>query len=812
MSRFTQRILTHISDRRYTPTRAEELADQLGIAPDELDEFSRTVAQLASEGQVLRCAEDGIALPPPGREMVGIFRKASRGFGFIVPESPVEHGDLFVPAHMTLNAFTGDRVRAKVQRDDHRASAGTGKSPYIGRIIEILQRAQNRFVGNLRKLGSHWVVDVDGQTLREPVIVRDAHTKSKGSTGPKPGEKVVIEMLEYPRDDKPAVGVIVEVLGEQGQPDVETLGVMRGHGLKDGFSETVLADARTAAQSFSDGAVPADRVDLTGELIITIDPPDAKDYDDAISIRRLDQGSRGHDIASIRERDQKHPIHPAAVWELGVHIAHVAHFVKRGSGLDEEAYQRGNSTYLPRKVVPMLPEVLSNGVCSLQEGVNRFCLSVFLTYDAQGQRLSQHFARTVIRSGKRLTYLEAQALIEGELREAIKHARSEPKYSKPVLEAVKQMNDLARTLRARRFKDGMIVLGLPEVELVFDDSGRVVDAVKEDDAFTHTLIEMFMVEANEAAARVFANLDVPMIRRVHADPPVHDLSEMRSFAKVAGHDLPARPTRFDLQRLLDGTRGKPAQYAVHLAVLKTLARAEYAPDLVGHFALASEHYTHFTSPIRRYPDLVVHRGLDAYLDALQEAGGSSIQAPTKADLKRMMMRLRDDPRLPSEDSLRAMGKHCSQTERNSAAAEDDLRTYLVLDLLRHHMGEDYEGTVTGITADGLYVQLDKYLVDGYIKSSDLPGGPADRWRLNRQTGALVAMRSGKSIRIGDRYVVRIANVNPVRRYLEIVIISQVGQPVKERRQTLPDGARKVKEELIRLKRDRRKDKHRKGRR
>ncbi|NJL31050.1 MAG: RNB domain-containing ribonuclease [Phycisphaerales bacterium] len=374
----------------------------------------------------------------------------------------------------------------------------------------------------------------------------------------------------------------------------------------------------------------------------------------------------------------------------------------------------------------------------------------------------------MIRSSKRLTYLESQALIEGDLREAIKHARSEPKYSRPVTDALKQMNDLARTLRKRRMQEGMIVLGLPEVELVFDDSGRVVDAVKEDDAFTHTLIEMFMVEANEAAARVFARLDLPMIRRVHADPPVHDLSEMRSFAKVAGHDLPAKPTRFDLQKLLDGTRGKPAQYAVHLAVLKTLSRAEYAPDLIGHFALASEHYTHFTSPIRRYPDLIVHRGLDAYLDALAEmssrpsAGGKT----SKAETRLMVNRLRDDPRMPAEDTLRALGQHCSQTERNSSGAEDDLRTYLVLDLLRHHMGEDYEGTVTGITSDGLYVQLDKYLVDGYIKSSDLPGGPADRWRLNRQTGALVAMRSGKSIRIGDRYVVRIANVNPVRRHLE----------------------------------------------
>ncbi|NJL31049.1 MAG: RNB domain-containing ribonuclease [Phycisphaerales bacterium] len=352
MTRFAKRILQHISDRRYVPTRAQELAESLGIAPDELNEFQRTVAQLASEGQVLRSAQDDIALPPPGREMIGIFRKASRGFGFIVPESPVEHGDLFVPAHMTFGAFTGDRVRARVVRDEHRATGGTAKSPFIGRILEILQRSQNRFVGNLRKLGSHWVVDVDGQTIREPVIVRDAHTKSKGSAGPKPGEKVVVELLEYPKDDKPAVGVIVEVLGEQGEPDVETLGVMRAHGLQDGFPDAVVAEARMAAQSFSDSTIPADRIDLTGELIITIDPPDAKDYDDAISIRRLDLGHSFAHNPSIIKRDETHPPLPGAVWELGVHIAHVAHFVKRGSAMDEEAYKRGNSTYLPVKWFP----------------------------------------------------------------------------------------------------------------------------------------------------------------------------------------------------------------------------------------------------------------------------------------------------------------------------------------------------------------------------------------------------------------------------------------------------------------------------
>ena len=839
--RFSAKILSHLSDSRYKPLRPEGLADELGIASDDADEFQQSVRSLIDAGQVVISPSQSIGLPPPGRTMIGSFRLNDRGFGFIIPDSPTEHGDLFVPAQNVNGAMTGDRVKAKVIHEGNRGGPGQEKSPYIGLIVEIVQRSDRKYVGNLQKIGSHWVVVADGKSLRDPIRIGDP-----GAKNAKLGDKVCVELLQYPTPDAPANGVIIEVLGEQGQPDVETLAVMRAFGLPDEFPSQVFDDARAAAAAFSDQSVPPDREDLTNDFILTIDPPDARDYDDAISIRKLnseyetassDTGEPSADgpsqSASIGNSGGGNS-GGGATGELGVHIADVAHFVQPGSPLDVEASRRGNSTYLPRKVVPMLPEMLSNGVCSLQEGVNRFCKSCFIRFDDAGKVMGARFARTVIRSAKRLTYLEAQALIDGDLREATKHAKTEPKYPRILMQKLQLMNELSHIIRARRLEQGMIVLGLPDVELIFDDYGRVVDAQPEDSSWTHTLIEMFMVEANEAAARVFDRYQVPMVRRTHPDPPVHDLTSLKQFARVAGFNIPARPSRKELQALLEAVRGKPAQHAVHLAVLRTLSKAEYSTLLVGHFALASEHYTHFTSPIRRYADLLVHRGLDAYMDAVTKAKQGRIadgteRAQNAPPPKRVVAKLiTDDPRVPDEEKLNAICSRISLTERNSESAEKDLRAFLVLDLLAEHLGDDFEGTVTGVTAMGLFMQLDRYLIDGFVKITDLPGDATDRWRLNRTTGAMVAMRSGKAIAVGDRFTVRVANVNPVKRTLELVIVealSTAGSAPNRRPQEAPAtpwvkkkhaaeapaSPRKSHKEALRLKQQRRSQKKRKKR-
>ncbi len=756
--RYTSSILRHIADTRYEPRTLRQLAQDLRVADHEFDQFKAAADALLDDGCVILGSADTIALPPPGKEMVGVFRAHEKGFGFLQPDELTQHGDLFIPPGSTADAMNGDRVRAKVIHEGKRA--GSGKSPFVGRIVEVLQRVDRQYVGTLLKRGQLHVVQVDGRLMRDPVIIRDPAAKNA-----RVGDKVVIEIVEYPKDSNDiAEGVITEVLGEGGEPQVETLSVIRAYGLAEKFPPEVTAEARTVSQAFDPDKIPGDREDLTAVLTLTIDPPTAKDYDDAISIRSFEEAGQ-------------------TVTELGVHIADVAHFVTPDSALDKEAYARGNSTYLPRVVVPMLPEVLSNGVCSLQEGVNRYAKSCFIKYDADGKVLAERFARSVIRSDKRMTYLEAQALIAGDLREAVKHAKTEPKYPKPVLDALKQMDELAKRIRARRLEQGMIVLGLPEVELKFDDTGRVIDAEPEDNAFTHTLIEMFMVEANEATARLFDRADVPMIRRIHPDPDAHGMDGLRMFARVAGFNIPARPSRKQLQTLLESVRGKPAQRSVNMAVLRTLSKAEYSPMLVGHFALASEHYTHFTSPIRRYPDLVIHRGIDAYLTAAADGSGKRPKA------KSIGKKIIDKGMVPDEIALREVGRHCSATERNSESAERELRNYLVLELLSQHIGDDYDGTVTGVTGNGVYIQIDKYLVDGFVRSNDLPGTKNDRWKLNPKTGALVAQRSGATVSIGNTFTVRVAAVDLSRRVMDLTVID--GRPDNQpRRKKLPPGKAK----------------------
>ncbi len=754
--RYKSRILQHVTRQPGEPQHLRQLADELGVPAEDRDAFHDAVKELERAGDIVLGASDTIALPPIGREVVGSFRLNDRGFGFIIPDKANAQGDLFVPPGRNNGALTGDRVRASVRTE--RGRMGGSRSPYTGEIIEIIQRGQTSFVGTLRKRGSMWMVDVDGKTLNDPVIIRDASVK-----GAAVGAKVVIELTQYPEGTYTAEGVITEVLGEAGQPDVETAAICHAYGLELKFPGNVQAEARGIVGEYNRNPEPffEGRLDMRDTFTVTIDPPDAKDYDDAISISRL-PGKKSS----------------GGTWELGIHIADVATFVKPGSALDTEAQQRGNSVYLPRLVIPMLPEVLSNGICSLQPGVPRLARSVFITYDGEAKIVSRRYANTVLQSAFRLTYLEAQALIDGKPDEAAQHARADNTYTDELIDALDQMTQLSKAIRRRRQDAGMIELALPEVELIYDDEGHVVDAEPEDDAYTHKLIEAFMVEANEAVAELFADLNVDAIRRTHPDPSQDDSTQLQSFARVAGYNIPDNPSRKELQNLLNAVRDKPSARAVHLAVLKTLTRAEYACDLVGHFALASEHYLHFTSPIRRYPDLTAHRQLAAALDVL----GDKTELPKQpAQRRKIGRKISEDKRCASLDELNDIARRCSVTERNAESAERELRDLLVLQLMEKHVGETFSGTVTGVMGFGVFVQIDKYLVEGMIRSDQLPGAPTERYKLNEHTGALVAQRSGRAITLGDQFQVKIVQVNLGRREMDLQIVDHRPRSTKPHR-------------------------------
>ena len=704
--RFTERIVKHLSRAGYRPQKVRRLARAMGIADAEYGDFRKAVKALMKSGRIVIGSSSAVTLPQPGRRLVGRFRSNPRGFGFVIPDTPDAHGDLYVPAGHTAGAVTGDTVAARVVKRGKR----DGKMIYEGRIVEIIQRGQSRFVGELCRELSRWFVRPDGNTLHVPILVSDA-----GAKGARAGDQVVVEIVQYPSDREDARGVIVKVLGKRGDPGVDTLSIIHQYQYPEEFPEAVLAEARQRIDGYVSDEAVRDREDVRSETVVTIDPDDARDFDDAISIRELKGGKI----------------------ELGVHIADVSCFVRPGGPLDAEARKRSNSVYFPRQVIPMLPEVLSNGLCSLQERQPRLTKSVFITYNARGRRVATRFANTVIRSAKRLTYGQATRILEGKV------GRS----SKKVVALLKRMDSLARVIQKRRLANGALVLELPEVELVFDEDGAMTGVEPPDRSFSHTIIEMFMVEANEAVAELLAGLEVPHLRRIHPPPDADTAAPLSRFLRAVGLPAVKSVEREALRAVLDSVKDRPESFAVNLAVLKSLERAVYSPELEGHFALASEHYLHFTSPIRRYPDLTAHRLLDAYLS------GALTRKRRPADV-------------PNLEQCEELGAECSNNERRAEAAERELRLVYVLRLLERELGTEYEGVITGVANFGVFVQLSEYLIDGLLRFEDLPD---DWWEVDTASGCVVGQRTGRKLKLGDRLVVTTAAIDISSRELDLAL-------------------------------------------
>ena len=709
--RFTDQIVRHLARQSYRPQKMRRLAREMGIADAEYGDFREAVKALMKAGRIVMGSASALTLPDPAGRIVGRFRSNPRGFGFVIPEVPNSHGDLFIPPGSTGGAVTGDTVAAQVRKRGRR----DGRMMYEGRIVEIIERGQSRFVGELCQELRRWFVRPDGNTLHVPILVGDPRAKRARA-----GDQVVVEIVEFPSAGGDARGVITHVLGKRGDPGVDTQSIIHQYQLPGEFPNPVVQETGCVVADYDALTAARGRKDLRDLTIITIDPDDARDFDDAISVTEADDGGL----------------------ELGVHIADVSYFVRPGGALDEEARQRANSVYFPRLVIPMLPEVLSNGLCSLQERQPRLAKSVFITYDSGGRRVSARFANTVIRSTKRLTYRQATRILSGKV------GRS----SRKVVALLRQMESLARAIRRRRLADDMLVLDLPEVGVVFDDEGHVTGVEPADTSFSHTIIEMFMVEANEAVAELLAGLGVPALRRVHPPPDAAAIQPLNRFLRALGLSPIKTLDRDSLRPLLDTVRDRPEAYAVNLAILRSLERAVYEPSLVGHFALASEHYTHFTSPIRRYPDLTIHRLLEAHL---------------QGELKKR----RRQPDVPTLEECQALGVHCSHNERRAEAAERELKLVYVLRLLEQHVGDEYEGIITGVANFGVFIQLPDYLVEGLLRFSDLSD---DWWEVDSEAGCVIGQRTGKRLKIGDRVRVVIAAIDLADRELDLVLAEQRG--------------------------------------
>ncbi len=708
-------ILDFLSKSKQPPKKPRQLARSMGIAEAEYGDFRAAVKALTKTGRVVAGAGSALLLPEPAKQMVGRFRANPRGFGFVIPESPTSHGDLYIPQGAAGNAITGDLVSATVYRRGKRQ----GKHILEGSITKIIERGRSQFVGALYKEGTQWYVLPDGKILHGPIKVDDV-----GAKRAKAGDQVVVEITEFPSEYSQARGVISKVLGKSGEPEVDTLSVIHQFQLPHEFPQAVLDEARQVVDQYDPDAVALERDDIRDVLVITIDPDDARDFDDAISIQDKGRGRV----------------------ELGVHIADVSYFVRDGKALDTEAKERGTSTYFPGYVVPMLPEILSNGLCSLQEGQPRLCKSAFITYNRSGDVVGQRLAETVIHSDKRLTYLEATAALEGKT----------GGLSAEIVDLLEKMEKLARAIEKRRRKEGMIELSLPEVELQLDADGAVMGVQPADTSYSHKIIEMFMVEANEATARVLRRHGMPALRRIHPPPDRTTNEELRKFLRALGLTPPNLDDRVGMQALLSSVKGTPIEYAVNLAVLKTMNRAIYSPELVGHFALASEDYAHFTSPIRRYPDLTVHRMIKAYLDEqVAETDMSEEGAEFEAQME--------------------LGEHCSERERRAEDASRELRMVKLLRLLAGHVGDEFDAVVTGVTSFGVFLQISKYLVEGLCRFEDIGD---DWWDVDASRGMVVGERSGMKIALGQTARVAIAGVDIPGRTLDITIVELKGRAIK----------------------------------
>ena len=730
---YKEKIIKLLKHSDYTPVKLAKLGKALGVSSEDYPQFKEAFDQLRQAGHVVIGAKNLVSLPSLAGQIVGTFRSNPRGFGFVTPREPNSHGDLFIPPSGTGEAMSGDIVLVKVKRQGKR----DGQMRYSGEVIEIIERAQNRFVGTLMKHPEAWIVQPDGKSFVDPISVDDVSAK-----GAKEKDKVVVEILSYPTEKYLARGVIIEVLGKAGRYESEIQSIIRQFHLPGEFEEDCLEQAREAAGRFKPEEAHH-RDDITEKTIITIDPPDAKDFDDAISLEQ-----KGKDK-----------------WVLGVHIADASHFIPEDSPLDDEAKMRGNSVYLPGRTIPMLPEILSNGICSLQPEQKRFVKSVYLTYDTKGNIVSRNFANSVMCSKQRLTYQQADKILKGRA----KDARPE------VVELLRNMETLSRAIKKRRRKNGMIHLDLPEIELVMDKSGLVVGARPADDSYPHTIIEMFMVEANDAVASLLDRLNMPILRRIHPEPDVMSMNNLAKLLKAFGFNLPRNPDRAAIQDLLARVKGADCSFAINLAVLRSFEKAQYAPLHIGHYALASTHYCHFTSPIRRYADLLVHRVLESYLRTHTDSASDISAGP----------------------DLTEVGKHITFTEQRADGAEKELKTVLLLQMLSKKIGQELDCVVTGLTSFGLFVQCQTFGIEGLIRMADLG---QDYWKYDESSQSIVGENSGCNIRLGQGIKVRIVSVNVPARQLNVAPAELLTGPVKKDKKTKKTNKRKTRKKHTRKRR------------
>jgi ribonuclease R len=721
MPDLTTRILDTLSRPSYSPLKPKVLAKRMNIGDVEYPEFRRTLRQLVHDGRVEVGRNNTLRLADQYGSLVGTYRRTNKGVGFVRPDAKPGEApapDILIREGRERDASTGDRVMVKLTK-----KASKTDNPK-GEVVRVLERSTRTFVGTYFERDGEAFVRVDGTVFAHSVSVGDP-----GAKGARPQDKVQIDLLKFPTVDSRGEGVITEVFGPLGKPGVDTLTIIRAFGIPDEFPEEALAEGRAQADRFNETDLHG-RTDFTGETVITIDPVDAKDFDDAVSV--------------TIDPDTQH-------WILTVHIADVAHFVPPGGHLDTEAKKRGTSVYLPQRVIPMFPEVISNGLASLQQGKMRYVKTVRIEYTPHLQQAHVSFYNGAIRVAQRFSYEQVQAILAnldregGGAEDLTSHPPFPPREGGPgglgvshaVLAMLPHMKALALLLRAKRMKRGALELTMPEPVLEYDTHGQVVGAHFAPHDLSHQIIEEFMLAANVAVAEHLSRLGVPFLRRVHPAPNEDKLYEFSQFSALLGYPIKRYLDRFELQRLLHETADKPERAAIHYSLLRSLKQAAYSPIQDEHYALAAPDYCHFTSPIRRYPDLQVHRLLDRWIKAKK----------VSAD----------------EIELVALGDHCSKTERRAEQAERELVKLRILQYLSTRLGERFDAVITGVAEYGFFAQAEQFPAEGLVHISSLTD---DYYYFDESSHSLTGGRTKKRFRLGDRVRVEVARVDLQKRMLD----------------------------------------------
>ncbi len=694
-------IIDFIRAKSAHPMKPKELAKALSIPSSEYSAFRKTIKDLIDSGELIKLKRNRIGLASELDVRVGKIVITRGGAGYLIVEGQDE--DIYIPAVRLGTSFDGDTVMVRL--------AGFIGERQAGTVIKIVERAKRNLVGVFHVGRSFSFVTPDNKKIHRDIYIAPGETQNA-----KEGEKVVAVLTVWDDPHLNPEGKITERIGFPGQPGVDMLTVIKSYNFPEKFPDEVMSQAELASARLTDDDT-GPRKDCTNHCVYTIDPADAKDHDDAVGVEKTVDGYR-----------------------LSVHIADVSHYVEEGTALDKEAFLRGNSVYLPGMVIPMLPEILSNDVCSLKVNRKRLAHSVFIDFDKHGKMLGWKFADTIIKSQAKLSYEDVQQFFDtGKVTPVVKKVAAN----------LKTARQLALLINKRRFAEGSLDFDLPETKIILNKKGEVLELGHKIRLESHRLVEEFMLAANRAVALEVFRKAQPFIYRVHDKPDLERLTDFSQLMKRLGYSFPVSPNMKPLAfaRFLQNIKDAPEEDFINELMLRSMKKAVYQRENIGHFGLAFNHYTHFTSPIRRYPDLLVHR----LLRKLKNGKYPVAYARKVTSI------------------IDSVGSHCSETERTAESAERDAVKVKQMQFMSRHVGDHFDGTISGVTSYGFFVRLDKVAVEGMIRISAIDD---DYYQYDEKSYRMVGRRTGRTFQLGGRVKVGIMRVDTVAQEMDLFIVDE----------------------------------------